>query len=214
MMPAGRDISNKKRKVAGLLVLVALFAGTAACLALAARPQPKTLGPPIAAVAPLKPLTLPTGIDANFLRQVESCLLPVAAAYGHTLRVTSGYRTVEEQDLVFRQGRSENGHIVTEVAGGRSLHNFGLAVDVADRSRGYDLDWDRLGRIGTYCGLEQNDEGDQAHFTHRDGLSIEGLAIGFRPRPLELPCPLLADRAAGGDQLTRQDLKDCGAPEF
>jgi hypothetical protein len=167
----------------------------------------------VAAVEPA-PMPLPTEMNANFLEQVEKCLLPVAAVYGYILRVTSGYRTVAEQDLVFRQGRTENGHIITEVAGGRSLHNYGLAVDVVDRWRGYDIDWERLGRIGAWCGLEQNDEGDRAHFTHRAGLSIEQLAVGFRPPPLVLPCALLAERAVAGDRLTKVGLRECGAPEF
>ncbi len=172
--------------------------------------------PPVsAAAAPvITPPPLPTEINANFLAQVENCLLPVASAYGYTLRLTSGYRTVEEQDKVFQQGRTENGHIVTEVAGGRSLHNFGLAVDVVDRYRGYDIDWDRLGRIGAYCGLEQNDEGDQAHFTHRAGLTIEQLAAGERPPTLVLPCARLVRAAGSAETLTRADLEACGAPGF
>jgi len=198
----------------GIAAVVALFAGTASFLSLLVARRLASAGVSIAAVADLPPLPLPGEIDANFLGQVERCLLPVAAIHGYALRVTSGYRTVEEQDAVFRQGRAENGHIVTEVAGGRSLHNFGLAVDVVDRWRGYDIDWERLGRIGAYCGLEQNDEGDQAHFTHRAGLSIEQLTAGYRPPELALPCKLMAERAAAGDSLTRQDLRECGAPEF
>jgi len=214
MPPTDEKNLSRRRVFLAAAVVVILFPVVLLCLPLLELRGLTVVSPPVVAIAQLPPAPFPTEIDANFLGQVEECLLPVAAAYGYTLRITSGYRSVEEQDQVFQQGRTENGHIVTEVAGGRSLHNFGLAVDVADRWRGYDVDWERLGRIGAYCGLEQNDEGDQAHFTHRGGLSIEELTFGYRPPPLELPCGLLAERAAVGERLTRQDLKDCGAPAF
>lgn len=156
----------------------------------------------------------PTTVDANFWAQVNACFLPVAAVYGFELRATSDFRTVAEQNEVYEQGRTVNGHIVTEVAGGRSLHNFGFAVDVVDRWHGYDIDWSRLGRIAAYCGLEQNDEGDQAHFTHRVGLTVEQFQAGERPPTLVLPCAVMADRALAGEPLTRQDLQDCGASDF
>ena len=213
-MSPDQDNNEKVRKSLGAAAVVVLYAATASCLAFYEWRRLTSVIEPVVAVTAPTPLPLPTEIDANFFEQVEKCLLPVAEAYGYTLRVTSGYRTMEEQNLAFRQGRTENGHIVTEVAGGRSLHNFGLAVDVADRRRGYDIDWERLGLIGAWCGLEQNDEGDQAHFTHRAGLSIEQLIVGFRPPPLALPCGLLAERADADQSLTRQDLKDCGAPEI
>ncbi len=214
MSLADGSLNRKLRTILGVSAALILFAGTAACLMLLLRRDGTSAAAPIAAVAEPPHPPLPTEIDADFLALVEKCLLPVSATYGYELRITSGYRTAAEQDLVFQQGRTENGHIVTEVAGGRSLHNFGLAVDVVDRWRGYDIDWERLGRIGAYCGLEQNDEGDQAHFTHRDGLSIEQLEDGFRPAPLALPCGLLAERSAAGERVTRQDLKTCGTPEF
>lgn len=202
------------RTVFALTSATLLIAGTIALLRVAERRAALTAGLPVAVAAPLAPLPLPEAIDANFLDQVEKCLLPVAATQGYSLRLTSGYRTKEAQDEVFRQGRTQDGHIVTEVAGGRSLHNFGLAVDVVDQKRGYRIDWYRLGRIAAYCGLEQNDEGDQAHFMHRAGLSIEQLAVGYRPPMLQLPCARMAERADAGEPLTRQDLADCGAPKF
>lgn len=214
-MPPEPSTRNRTVKTATEAVLfLSLTFSTAACLTFYGAKAETLRGTSVAAVAEPPPLPLPTEINGNFLTQVEACLLPVAAAYGYELRITSGYRTKDGQDRVFQQGRTENGHIVTEVAGGQSLHNFGLAVDVVDRWRGYAIDWDRLGHIGAYCGLEQNDEGDQAHFTHRDGLTISQLTVGFRPDPLSLPCPLLAERAGGGQKLTQSDLQECGIPKF
>ncbi|OGL73892.1 hypothetical protein A3C96_01460 [Candidatus Uhrbacteria bacterium RIFCSPHIGHO2_02_FULL_60_10] len=156
----------------------------------------------------------PTEIDANFFDQVRKCFLPAAAVYDFDLRITSSFRSRAEQDRLYEQGRTVNGHIVTEVAGGRSLHNYGFAVDVVDRWRGYDINWAQLDRIADWCRLLQNEEGDQAHFSHRAGLSIEDFAAGRRPPPLALPCDLLDERFAAGERLTRDDLSSCGAPEF
>lgn len=147
----------------------------------------------------------PTELDANFSKQINECFIPIASIYGYTLRITSGFRTVEEQEQIYQQGRTVNGHIVTEARGGESIHNFGLAVDIVDRWREYDVDFDKLEKIGKYCGLGHGDDGDLAHFERREGLQIAQFEIGMRPKPFELPCVM---------PLTLQDLKNCGAPDF
>lgn len=40
-------------------------------------------------------------------------------------------RTFAEQDALYAQGRTKPGAIVTKAAGGLSLHNYGLAIDIA-----------------------------------------------------------------------------------
>lgn len=47
------------------------------------------------------------------------------------LRVVQGYRTIEEQDRLYAQGRTAKGPKVTNAKGGSSFHNFGLAIDFA-----------------------------------------------------------------------------------
>ncbi len=49
--------------------------------------------------------------------------------YGLVMRVTCGYRSIEEQNLLYAKGRSMPGKIVTNAQGGESWHNFGLAID-------------------------------------------------------------------------------------
>jgi len=49
--------------------------------------------------------------------------------------------------------RVKNGCIVTWVEVGRSMHNYGYAVDVVDKFRGYYIDWNRLSVIGDFCGF-------------------------------------------------------------
>lgn len=48
-----------------------------------------------------------------------------------TIQITDGFRTHEEQDALYAQGRTESGNIVTNARGGESYHNYGLAVDFA-----------------------------------------------------------------------------------
>lgn len=40
------------------------------------------------------------------------------------------YRTFQEQDAIYAQGRTTPGNIVTYAKGGQSYHNYGLAVDI------------------------------------------------------------------------------------
>lgn len=44
-------------------------------------------------------------------------------------RFVQVYRTFEEQDALFAQGRTKPGPKVTDAVGGRSYHNYGLAID-------------------------------------------------------------------------------------
>jgi peptidoglycan L-alanyl-D-glutamate endopeptidase CwlK len=157
---------------------------------------------------------LPTEINENFLKQVNECFLPTTSAYGYTLRISSGFRTLEEQDQLFEQGRTVDGHIVTDAPGGKSIHNYGYAIDIVDRWREYFINFEKLGKIATYCGLEQGHDGDLAHFEHRAGLTTEEFSQGKRPPLLKLPCSLMAERAANKQPFTKKDLQNCGAPEF
>ena len=156
---------------------------------------------------------IPTAIDSNFLTQINECFIPTAAIYGYTLRIASDFRSMTEQALMYDSGREVDGHIVTWAEPGRSLHNYGLAVDIVDRWRGYDVDFDKLAKIGTYCGLEQV---DPPHFEHRAGLTTDQFVAGMRPAPLTLPCKIMDERTKAGRPLTLQDLKNnnCGVPQF
>jgi hypothetical protein len=159
------------------------------------------------------PAPMPTEINANFLNQVEKCFIPVASLYGYTLRLSSGFRSTEEQNQIYEQGRVVDGHIVTEASGGRSIHNFGYAVDIVDRWREYNINFDKLGKIGEYCKLEHGDEGDLAHFEYRGGLTTQQLLDGERPSVLRLPCVTMSERTEA-NPLTLEDLRICGAPKF
>lgn len=158
---------------------------------------------------------VPDGINQNFLTQVDDCFIPAADAYGYDLRVTTGFRSMADQSALYDQGRTVDGHIVTEAQAGSSIHNYGYAVDVTDRWKGYDIDWNQLVAIGAYCGLESGGPGDLPHFEHRAGLTMDDFKDGMRPPSLTLPCPVMAERAAStSTPLTLDDLKQCDAPDF
>ncbi|MDE2312355.1 MAG: M15 family metallopeptidase [Patescibacteria group bacterium] len=162
----------------------------------------------------LQPAPMPTAIDPSFMTQVNECFIPAAAVYGYDLRITSGFRSLSEQTQLYEQGRTVDGHIITEAPAGKSIHNYGFAVDVADRENGYNIDWVKLGKIGAYCGLEQGPDGDYPHFEHRAGLTTTDFAAGKRPQPLTLPCSTMDQKYQAGQTLALKDLQGCGAPKF
>ncbi len=156
----------------------------------------------------------PTGTNQNFLDQVNECFLPTAAAYGYDLYVTSGFRSMADQAKLYSEGRMASGTVITEAAPGHSLHNYGYAVDVADRQNGYNINWDKLINIAAYCHLESGGPGDLPHFEYRGGFSTNDFAAGKRPPPLLLPCAVMIERARNNQPLSLNDLKSCGAPRF
>lgn len=71
-----------------------------------------------------------------------------------TIRIVQGYRTIEEQNILYALGRTVKnpvgasprkplGNIVTNARGGSSYHNYGLAIDFAFliKNRGI-ISWD------------------------------------------------------------------------
>ena len=81
-------------------------------------------------------------------------LLAACAARGATYVVISSYRSSEEQDKLYAQGRTTPGKIVTNGQGGSSAHNFKIAVDLcADKSpaSGLQADWS----VGAYAILAE-----------------------------------------------------------
>ena len=47
------------------------------------------------------------------------------------VRVVQGLRTIEEQNDLYAQGRTKPGKIITRARGGKSYHNYALAIDFA-----------------------------------------------------------------------------------
>ena len=78
------------------------------------------------------------------------------------MRVTDGFRSFQEQDDLYAQGRTAPGQRVTGARGGQSWHNYGVAADLAMqdgngahwRTNGdYAHLWQRYGEIAQNHGL-------------------------------------------------------------
>lgn len=65
-------------------------------------------------------------IASRVVQMVEEALKD-----GVVLQVVQGLRTIAEQDALYAQGRTKPGQKVTNARGGQSMHNYGLAVDLA-----------------------------------------------------------------------------------
>ncbi|WP_082055753.1 LysM peptidoglycan-binding domain-containing protein [Geobacillus kaustophilus] len=118
-------------------------------------------------------------------------LISQAYKKGINVIITQGYRSIEEQNELYAQGRTKPGKIVTNAKGGYSYHNFGLAFDFAilnpDGSVSWNVDekWKRVAQIGKSLGLEWGGDWksfpDYPHFQYTFGLSLADLRAGKRP---------------------------------
>ena len=126
-------------------------------------------------------------------------LLDRSKTAGIPLTVTSTLRPPAVQAVLYAQGRTAPGRIVTNARPGYSFHNFGLAIDVvpdelialpdwgdtpAHRTRA-DMLWKKLGGIGKAIGLTWGGDfphlPDRPHFEWADGLTLAQLRAGARP---------------------------------
>lgn len=105
-----------------------------------------------------------------------------AAAQGIMLRVTSGYRSWEEQQSLYNQGRTTPGDIVTNALPGSSFHNYGLGFDVVEMINGqpqWNGQWTKISKIGKSYGFQWggdwNSIDDKPHFHDSFGNSIASL---------------------------------------
>lgn len=130
----------------------------------------------------------PTKLLPRIKRQMDAFLV-VTKSLGFNLRVTSDYRSFEEQDELYAQGRTKPGNIVTNAKGGESLHNYGVAFDVVDRKKGYNLsngEWQLLAKIWVYLTDNKGVWGgswinfkDRPHFQNTLDYSIKDFQKGL-----------------------------------
>lgn len=102
---------------------------------------------------------------ADKVRQMSAILEQEKIA----IRVVQGLRSWQEQDNLYAIGRTIPGHIVTNCPGGKSYHNFGLAVDCVPDAIWNDgiytpdwnsshASWKRMEQVGEMLGLESGAE--------------------------------------------------------
>lgn len=96
--------------------------------------------------------------------------------------ITSVYRSTEEQNAIYAQGRTKPGAIVTNAKGGQSFHNWKVAFDIVPVIAGKAIWndnalWSKLGQIGSSVGLEWGGSWsnfkDLPHFQYVAGYSFQ-----------------------------------------
>ena len=112
-------------------------------------------------------------------------LVAIMQAVGYPVVVTDEYRTFEQQDALYAQGRTKPGSVVTNAKGGESLHNYRCAFDVAFKKGtgvSYDGDFAMLGTVGKILGLEWGGDWasfvDKPHFQFTAGYSLADFQQG------------------------------------
>ena len=109
-----------------------------------------------------------------------------AESQGYKIRVTEGFRSIEQQNKDYAQGRTEGvkGKTITKAVGGNSFHNYRLAIDVVEIKDGKALfinpNWAKIGAIGRNYGfvwggdwtLEKEGIIDKPHFQKSYGKTL------------------------------------------
>ena len=75
------------------------------------------------------------GLDPR-LQDATRDFLNLAHYFGTDLRIIQGYRSFEEQNKFYAQGRTTPGPKITNAKGGQSYHQYGLAFDVVVMQNG------------------------------------------------------------------------------
>ena len=113
---------------------------------------------------------------ANFVAAAKS----LAAQRGLDVKCICGLRTWAEQAALYAKGRTTSGPIVTKAQPGASMHNYGLALDLAVFSRegktyhGNHALYRELGPLGESLGFEWGGRWkfvDEPHYQFRPAWS-------------------------------------------
>lgn len=98
----------------------------------------------------------PTALQPLVVRKANK-LIALMASHGVPVQINEGFRTRARQDMLYAQGRTTPGNIVTNARAGDSLHNYGVAVDMVFTDFGYnasETQWQQLGAAAESLGFE------------------------------------------------------------
>jgi peptidoglycan L-alanyl-D-glutamate endopeptidase CwlK len=128
--------------------------------------------------------------SAGHIAKLHPKLQPLASAFISKIRaelgdfrITSGYRSYDEQNALYAQGRTKPGRRVTNARGGFSNHNFALAFDITLFVNGQPV-WEsplydaaaKVGKAsGLDCGAYWTSFKDLPHFEYRHGKTLATL---------------------------------------
>ncbi|MEK3907432.1 M15 family metallopeptidase [Oceanobacillus sp. FSL W7-1309] len=141
---------------------------------------------------------LPDGLHP-IVEENQNELIEIAASVGIDVIITQGFRSFEQQDSLYEQGRTKPGDIITNAQGGQSYHNYGLAIDYALRNQNGEIIWDIhydgnnnghsdwfevadiAKELGFDWGGDWSNFKDYPHLQMTFGLSLSELQRGYRP---------------------------------
>jgi peptidoglycan LD-endopeptidase CwlK len=138
------------------------------------------------------------------VKERSNQLIQQSAQKGIVILITDDFRSAEDQDRLYEQGRTAEGNIVTHARGGESFHNFGLAIDFAiktpsenviwdmqyDGNQNGKSDWDEVVEMAKALGFEWGGDWaqfkDYPHLQMNFGLTLADLQNGKRPEESSL----------------------------
>lgn len=124
-----------------------------------------------------------------YVAQLARKFLDLTRANNLDVRILAAFRSWDDSDRLYAQGRTTPGPIISNSRGGESYHNWGLAFDAAPFENGVKSNdvkkFKTMGRLGEQVGLEWGggfkDLIDYPHFQYTFGLSTEDLLNGVTP---------------------------------
>lgn len=135
----------------------------------------------------------PSSSDLNSLHPFVALLarrfLNLTRVHNLDVRIYTAFRSWDEEDRLFAQGRWLPGYIVTNARGGDSYHNWGLAFDAAPYENNMPstdaAKFILMGHLGQQVGLQWGGTFkslvDYPHFQYTFGLNTWDLLNGVRP---------------------------------
>lgn len=168
---------------------VALLLVAAVVIVIGAEPWPRTAASGRTTPAAPLPTASPTpdgfsGLDPGLVAALEAAV-PAARGAGHDLFVTSGFRTVAEQEALLADAIAEYGPTEARrwvFPPERSMHVRGLAVDVGDRPA---AEW--LDGHGARFGLCRTLAWEWWHFEWRPAWEASSTCPGPVDDPADAP---------------------------
>ena len=142
------------------------------------------------------------GLDSYVRKQAELLLVNANKRLTkYKMIITHGYRSIQEQNEIYSQGRTKKGSIVTNAKGGQSMHNYGLAIDfclvtpdgknaIWDTYTDFDKDgkpdWaevvEEAMKLGFEWGGDWKGFKDSPHLQMTGELTLKDLQSGKRPK--------------------------------
>lgn len=101
----------------------------------------------------IKNIDVSFGLKPLVFREAKK-LIAIMEAVKEPIRIVEGFRSFEKQQEYYDQGRTKPGNIITNAKAGESLHNYGVAFDVIFTEKGYNGNWELLGKVGKALGFE------------------------------------------------------------